>query len=242
MSYAFMTDTGLARSKNQDAVYATDDRIGILPNLYVVADGMGGHKAGEYASTYALDQIKIVASNANGSGPVQVLNQAITTANAAVYGKATQDADKVGMGTTVVAATIDGNQLTVANVGDSRLYLCRDRRLEQITVDHSIVEEMVNNGQLSRNLAKDHPKRNFITRAVGAEPQVRVDFFEEDLKANDLILLCSDGLTTMVDENDIAEIITRDVALDKRVEELVTRANANGGMDNITVILIDPYR
>ncbi|MCR5144214.1 MAG: Stp1/IreP family PP2C-type Ser/Thr phosphatase [Lachnospiraceae bacterium] len=242
MSYSVMTDTGLARSINQDAVFATDEKMGELPNFFVVADGMGGHKAGEYASSYALDQMKLVVSHTGGSGPVQVLNQAITTANAAVYGKATQEKEKNGMGTTIVAASYDDEVLTVANVGDSRLYLCRDNELKQITVDHSIVEEMVKQGQLSRNLAKDHPKRNYITRAVGAEPQVRIDFFEEELEENDLILLCSDGLTTMVDEDDIVKIITEDKSLDKRTKELIETANNNGGIDNITVILIDPYR
>ena len=234
MNYSVLTDIGRMRSKNQDAVFATEETIGSLPNLFVVADGMGGHKAGEYASSQAI-------APDTGSEPVQIINQGITAANKSIYEEATQDEDKYGMGTTMVVATLLEDHLCVANVGDSRLYVYRDGQLSQITQDHSVVGEMVRKGEMPKEEARSHPKRNLITRAVGAEAEVRVDFFDETLQAGDLVLMCTDGLTSMVEESEIEEVLAGSGQVADKVAKLVDLANDHGGKDNITVIVIEPF-
>ena len=233
MNYSVLTDIGRMRSQNQDAVFATEETIGSLPNLFVVADGMGGHKAGEYASSQAIALAKREIASDTGSEPVQIINQGITAANKSIYEEATQDEDKYGMGTTMVAATLLEDHLCVANVGDSRLYVYRDGQLSQITQDHSVVGEMVRKGEM--------PKRNLITRAVGAEAEVRVDFFDETLQAGDLVLMCTDGLTSMVEESEIEEVLAGSGQVADKVAKLVDLANDHGGKDNITVIVIEPF-
>ena len=191
MNYSVLTDIGRARSQNQDAVFATDEAVGSLPNLFVVADGMGGHKAGEYASNQAIALVKREVASDTESEPVQIINQGITTANNRIYEEAAQDATKSGMGTTMVVATIFDHHMCVGNVGDSRLYVYREGQLQQITQDHSVVGEMVRKGEMPKEQARNHPKRNLITRAVGAEKEIRVDFFDETLADGDLVLMCT---------------------------------------------------
>lgn len=241
MNYSILTDIGRMRSQNQDAVFATEETIGSLPNLFVVADGMGGHKAGEYASSQAIALAKREIASDTGSEPVQIINQGITAANKSIYEEATQDEDKYGMGTTMVAATLLEDHLCVANVGDSRLYVYRDGQLSQITQDHSVVGEMVRKGEMPKEEARSHPKRNLITRAVGAEAEVRVDFFDETLQAGDLVLMCTDGLTSMVEESEIEEVLAGSGQVADKVAKLVDLANDHGGKDNITVIVIEPF-
>ena len=241
MNYSVLTDIGRARSQNQDAVFATDEAVGSLPNLFVVADGMGGHKAGEYASNQAIALVKREVASDTESEPVQIINQGITTANNSIYEEATQDATKSGMGTTMVVATLLEDHLCVANVGDSRLYVYRDGQLSQITQDHSVVGEMVRKGEMPKEEARSHPKRNLITRAVGAEAEVRVDFFDETLQAGDLVLMCTDGLTSMVEESEIEEVLAGSGQVADKVAKLVDLANDHGGKDNITVIVIEPF-
>ena len=237
MNYSVLMDIGRMRSQNQDAVFATEETIGSLPNLFVVADGMGGHKAGEYASSQAIALAKREIASDTGSEPVQIINQGITAANK----EATQDEDKYGMGTTMVVATLLEDHLCVANVGDSRLYVYRDGQLSQITQDHSVVGEMVRKGEMPKEEARSHPKRNLITRAVGAEAEVRVDFFDETLQAGDLVLMCTDGLTSMVEESEIEEVLAGSGQVADKVAKLVDLANDHGGKDNITVIVIEPF-
>ena len=194
MNYSVLTDIGRARSQNQDAVFVTDEAVGSLPNLFVVADGMGGHKAGEYASNQAIALVKREVASDTESEPVQIINQGITTANNRIYEEAAQDATKSGMGTTMVVATIFDHHMCVGNVGDSRLYVYREGQLQQITQDHSVGGEMVRKGEMPKEQARNHPKRNLITRAVGAEKEIRVDFFDETLADGDLVLMCTDDL------------------------------------------------
>ena len=241
MNYSVLTDIGRARSQNQDAVFATDEAVGSLPNLFVVADGMGGHKAGEYASNQAIALVKREVASDTESEPVQIINQGITTANNSIYEEAAQDTTKSGMGTTMVVATIFDHHMCVGNVGDSRLYVYREGQLQQITQDHSVVGEMVRKGEMPKEQAKNHPKRNLITRAVGAEKEIRVDFFDETLEDGDLVLMCTDGLTSMVEEKQIEEVLASAVSLQEKTDRLVELANDNGGRDNITIIIIEPF-
>lgn len=240
MKISFMTDTGCMRSQNQDAVFASSEPIGSLPNLFLIADGMGGYSAGDYASKKAIDLVKESIAKDLGTDAVPAIQHGITIANETIYQEACADADKAGMGTTMVAATIDGEKmLRVANVGDSRLYIVRDGELQQVTRDHSVIGEMVRKGEMTKEEARNHPKRNLITRAVGAEAKVRVDFFDVDVSDVTAILMCTDGLTTMVDESHILEILTSKDTIDDKTEKLIQNANDGGGKDNITVILIE---
>ncbi len=241
MVYSAATDTGRMRAQNQDAAFASDAPVGCLPSLFVVADGMGGHQAGDYASRRAVETIRQVLEEHASGEPVQAMSEAITTANGTIYQEAKSDRSKAGMGTTMVAAVIGGDQLSVANVGDSRLYLFRDGLLRQITQDHSVVEEMVRKGEMAKDRARNHPKRSMITRAVGAEPKVRIDFFDETVEKGDLVLMCTDGLTGMVEDDEIARVLSGEGSVEAKVRELIDKANENGGADNITVIIIDPF-
>lgn len=236
-SYA-LTDIGQKRQLNQDYIYLSENPIGNLPNVFIVADGMGGHNAGDYASRLAVETVVEEIRISFEKNPVKILNHAIGKANGQLRKRAREDRSLSGMGTTIVAATCIGRYLEVANVGDSRLYVISDE-IRQITQDHSLVEEMVRMGGLDRETARNHPDKNIITRAVGARRDVEVDFFNVELQSGDLVLLCSDGLTNMVDDEMICRILKGDGDLEDRVEELMRTANQNGGKDNISVIVIE---
>lgn len=235
-----VTNIGKRRKLNQDYVYTSETPVGHLPNLFIVADGMGGHKAGDYASKLAVttmvEEIRMFA----GKEPEAILGAAVEKANAMVKRSADRSPDLEGMGTTVVAASCEGRRLTVANVGDSRLYVVGSREIRQITRDHSWVEDMVRSGGMGREEARNHPDKNIITRAVGAEETVKTDFFSVELKEGDMILMCTDGLTNMLNDEEIRMVLdgARDIV--EKAEELVRRANENGGRDNISVVLIEP--
>lgn len=232
-----LTDTGQIRTVNEDYAFVSERPIGKLPNLFVVADGMGGHKAGERASSYAVQALLEYVKKSRESKPVRVLRRAIEHANELVYEEASASEEHRGMGTTMVAATLVKDTLYVTNVGDSRLYIINDG-ITQVTHDHSLVEEMVRMGKLTREESQHHPDKNIITRAVGVKDSVEIDFFEEKIDYKDVILLCSDGLTNMVDDEQILQIIRSEKDLKKAAELLVDTANRNGGKDNITVLLI----
>lgn len=234
-----MTDIGRKRNLNQDCVYSCEHPIGNLNNLFIVCDGMGGHKAGDYASAYTVKAIEREVESSEHTAQVRILRDAIAYANSQIYEKANQDDDFQGMGTTCVAATIDEDTLYVANVGDSRLYLI-DKNIQQVTRDHSLVAEMVRVGSLDADEARVHPDKNIITRAIGAAKEVDIDFFEVELKKGDLILMCSDGLTNMVEDDEILRIVRSGNDVAEIVEELIKMANHNGGKDNIGVVVIDP--
>jgi protein phosphatase len=235
-----MTDIGRKREINQDYVFATDETIGNLPNLLVVADGMGGHRAGDFASRFTVEVLAEEVQNSKETHPEQILGNAIQTANERLMEEAAKDSRLEGMGTTLVAATILDHVLYFANVGDSRLYLI-NKEIRQLSKDHSMVEEMVRLGGLTEEEAKHHPDKNIITRAMGVKDKVEPDFFEYRLKGGDTILMCSDGLTNMVDDDEIFQIVKSARDIVEAVETLIQRANENGGSDNIGIVLAQPY-
>ena len=238
-SYA-ITDIGRKRQLNQDFIYLSETPIGNLPNVFIVADGMGGHNAGAYASRYAVETVVEEIGASFEKNPVKIMGRAIDKANAMIRQRAREDVSLNGMGTTMVIATCMGRYLEVANVGDSRLYVVHENRIEQVTQDHSLVEEMVRMGGIDRASARNHPDKNIITRAIGATDYIEADFFNLELQTGDMILLCSDGLTNMIEDDIIYRILTNGRSLKNRVEELVETANQNGGKDNISVIVIEP--
>lgn len=233
-----VTDIGKKRQINQDCVDISLTPVGNLPNLFLLADGMGGHKAGDYASRYAIDTVKNEVNVSPQTNPVHIFAEAIEYANAHLYEKSISDANFSGMGTTLVAATCIDNKLNVANIGDSRLYLVRQNKMVQVTKDHSYVAELVQKGGIDRETAKNHPKRNYITRAVGAFEKANPDFFYVETKPGDVILICSDGLTNMISDEEILSIIYQEDDLEFTCNKLIQAANEKGGIDNISVILV----
>ncbi len=233
-----ITDVGQTRELNQDYVFASEEPIGTLPNLFVVADGMGGHKAGDVAARFAVETlVRCIEAETVEDNPLKLLQSAIKTANEQLYEMAQNNEALTGMGTTIVAAVLKADTLYVANVGDSRLYLV-GREIVQITRDHSLVEEMVRRGEIKQEEARNHPNKNIITRAMGTGRKVVADCFEESLEGR-IVLLCSDGLTNMLEDEDIKIIIDQAGSLEQAGVALIDAANENGGMDNITVILVD---
>ena len=232
-----LTDTGKKRNMNQDFVYASEQRIGAIPNLFIVADGMGGHNAGDLASRLAVETMVDHIGSSGSKRTLMILSEAVDAANRSVYQRSLTDKALTGMGTTVVACCAEGESLYVVNVGDSRLYIIRDD-IYQITRDHSLVEEMVRAGQITAEEAKVHPDRNVITRAVGMKDQSKPDLLDVGIRQGDRILLCSDGLTNMVEDSRILEIL-KDTETENKVQKLIDEANANGGRDNIAIVLIE---
>lgn len=236
-----MTHIGQRREMNQDYMYTSETAVGNLPNLFLVADGMGGHAAGEYASRFTVEKLVEKIKESSQTEPVALMKEAVEQVNAMLLAEANADRAKAGMGTTIVAATVIGERLYAANVGDSRLYVINEKSITQITRDHSLVEEMVRLGEMNKEDAKDHPDKNIITRAIGVMPEVAPDFFETSLKDQDMILMCSDGLTNMINDIDIKKIVLGQRDIVEKAEKLVETANQNGGRDNITVVLVEPF-
>lgn len=235
-----LTDTGRVRSMNQDYIYSSPEMVGSLPNLFMVADGMGGHKAGDFASRFAVENLVIHITKMRQKPVIAQLKSGIQAVNQALYQESlSQDALK-GMGCTLVAAVVESRSLYVANVGDSRLYLIHGDFIRQVTRDHSYVEEMVAMGQMARNTDGYNSHKHIITRAMGAGMKVEPDFFEVELEKGDYILLCSDGLSNMLDNETIRQVITGKGTLKEKASRLIREANCQGGIDNIAVVLIDP--
>lgn len=232
------TDTGCVRSMNQDSFFCSCEPVGPLPNLFIVADGMGGHQAGDYASRFAIEQFVEYVRGSEGDNLIRIIDRGIAYANSMVYEKSCENQELAGMGTTFVTAYMDGSQLFVANVGDSRLYLAGEQ-MSQVTEDHSYVAAMVRAGELTPEEARNHPDKNVITRALGVSSQVRADFFEVDLAPGDKVLLCSDGLSNMVEDDRMFNILS-DNDPEKAVDVLIEEARGTGGLDNITALLIVP--
>jgi len=239
MKISSLTDIGSTREMNQDYLYSSEEAVGKLPNLFLVADGMGGHKAGEFASRYVVESIVRSIEGSKEEEPIAILSEGIETANRKLKEYADAHQQMKGMGTTVVAAVIRGRSLIAANVGDSRLYVVGDE-ITQVTQDHSLVQELVRLGQMDQESAKTHPDKNIITRAVGVSDKVKIDIFERQLDPGEYIVLCSDGLTNMVDDAVILQILHGAGSLSDKAEQLIELANKNGGKDNITVIIIEP--
>ncbi len=235
-----VTDVGKRRQLNQDIVFASEQALGRLPNVFIVADGMGGHNAGDYASRYTVEVIISEISLSDRLDCNDIIREAIETANKKIREAAKADDALSGMGTTVVVATFKDGILHVANVGDSRLYVI-GKDIRQITRDHSLVEEMVRMGGIDRASARNHPDKNIITRAIGAQESVEVDFFDVTLEHGDIVLMCSDGLTNMLEDQEILSILLREEEISKKADLLISAANQNGGRDNIAVILMEPF-
>ncbi|HEX4669569.1 MAG TPA: Stp1/IreP family PP2C-type Ser/Thr phosphatase [Solirubrobacterales bacterium] len=225
---AFRTDTGRQRNANEDSLFTSSP-------LFVVADGMGGAQAGEVASKTAAESFDRELPQ---GPPEQVLRETIEAANRTIHEHAAKDPDLAGMGTTITAAIVDleADEVAIGHVGDSRAYRLRGGRFERLTRDHSLVEEMRRKGQLTDAQAEDHPQRSIITRALGPEPQVEVDLQTVPAQAGDVFLICSDGLTTMLGDEQIGRLLARATSMQSAVRALVDEANRAGGRDNITVI------
>ena len=223
------TDTGLVRTNNEDSFLVDDEHV-----LYTIADGMGGHRGGEVASRTAIEALR--AAIAGG----QPVNDAIVQANTAVIDRAATDQDLEGMGTTMTAVVVaGGRQLLIGHVGDSRAYLLHDGTMRRITDDHSLVEELVRDGRLTPEQAESHPQRAIVTRALGVDSQVDVDLYTIEVEAGDRVLLCSDGLTTMVRDRDVERLARSETDPQRTAEVLVGAANRAGGEDNTSVVVID---
>ena len=222
------TDTGRQRKDNEDNAFAR-------PPLFVVADGMGGAQAGEVASQIAIEAFQ--AGLPESGTPEKRLAERARDANRRIYEISSTEHDRAGMGTTLTAVYVDDAELAVAHVGDSRAYLFRDGELGRLTQDHTLVEELLRRGKLTEEQAAEHPQRSIITRALGVDPEVDVDTRTYKARAGDVVLLCSDGLTSMISEKEVSAILRQEPDLDRAAERLIAEANEAGGRDNITVIL-----
>lgn len=237
-----ITDIGKIRQKNEDSVYFTDLPIGNLDNLYIVADGMGGHKAGQVASSTAIEVfVSYIEKHKDCTDePLDMLIGAVNSANEAVYKLSFDYPEYEGMGTTIVAATIKDGFAYIAHVGDSRFYKISKGEIVQVTNDHSLVAEMVRAGEITPEEARVHHLRNCITRAVGTSVEVSTDGMLCKLEKGDTVVLCSDGLYTMLEDSYIASIAGfKECTPEQRATKLVEEANFNGGNDNITAIVVD---
>ena len=227
---AAVTDPGRMRRHNEDAYV-------IEPPLFAIADGMGGAQAGEVASRLATAALK--EAGADGGGEKRI-TQLIQEANRRVYDRSSSDPNTSGMGTTITVALVEDDRVAFGHVGDSRAYLIRAAEMEQLTEDHSLVNELLKTGKLSREEAESHPQRSVITRALGTDPDVDVDTFSVAAETGDLFLLCSDGLTDMVSEESILDVVERNRNdIDGALRALVKAANRGGGQDNITVVAFE---
>ncbi len=226
MIFSYMTDKGKKREKNEDSVYADG-------TLFIIADGMGGHNAGEVASRMATD---IISERLKGlkENRREEITDAVAFANAEIYKAA--EGQFSGMGTTVDVCLFDGKSLHIGHVGDSRVYLLHDGELTKLTVDHSYVEMLLSKGEITREEADNYPMKNMITRAVGVSGGITTDYYEKSVSEGGILLLCTDGLTNAVSENDIKNILESEKDIKNAVKRLIDTANANGGPDNITVI------
>lgn len=240
MEVGFSTDIGLKRKTNQDTIYASKDSN--IP-LFLVADGMGGHKAGEVASKMVKD---ILVSNFTSKENDLNLNMdlekfiklTIEEANTKIYLKSSRNKEYKGMGTTLTAAYIEGETIYIGHVGDSRAYIINDGKIIQITEDHSYVNQLMKTGTITKEEAKNHPKKNMITKAVGSSSILEVDSMKINIKKDDILILSSDGLTNMVSDDEILNHFQSDLEIQKICDKLVDKANYNGGNDNISIVAI----
>jgi len=232
------TDIGMVRSMNQDTIFFSDKSVGNLPNLYIVADGMGGHQAGDYASAHAVEWFVEYVKQCQYVNPITILKTGIAKVNDMLLEQATAHSELKGMGTTFVAAVLLDDKMYVANIGDSRLYVMGEEA-KQVTLDHSLVEELIRTGQLDRRRVRFHPERNIITRALGTGREAVPDFFEIVLQKHEKVLLCTDGLTNMIEDDEIRDIVMKKQFIDKICDQLIERANYYGGKDNIGVVVVE---
>ncbi|MFR6274541.1 MAG: Stp1/IreP family PP2C-type Ser/Thr phosphatase [Blautia sp.] len=235
-----ITDVGQKRTVNQDFVFTSETPVGNLPNLFVSCGRHGRTQGRRFRFQLCGRGSALTIREDENSNPVKIIRAAIENANTQLLREASDNETMSGMGTTMVLVTIVGHYAYVANVGDSRLYLVDENKISQITKDHSLVEEMVRMGEISRDDARNHPDKNIITRALGAGRDVDLDFFDIRLTPGDILLLCSDGLSNMVPDEDIRQVIRTSETLEETGRRLVSMANDNGGRDNIAVVLVEP--
>jgi len=245
MYAAGLTAVGLVRNHNEDVIFYSTESFGPLPNFFVVADGMGGHNAGEVASAKSLEYSSnfiLESKKSKLTNPEDILDILITAAmqaNNSVFELSVSKPAYYGMGTTFSACSIIGNTIVIAHIGDSRIYTISPGNITQVTTDHTYVEEMVKAGKITREEARSHSRRNILTRVLGCDSLTPADGTTYSLEGVNSILLCSDGLTDMISDEDIMEIINQNTPPKARAEALVSAANNNGGKDNISVIIID---
>lgn len=240
--FAAISDKGRVRDLNEDS-YRVITGQKEVPNTFIIADGMGGHSSGEVASdmavefakNYILNNSKLFSNEESILDEIKVLME---EANKAIYEKASKSKETLGMGTTFIIAIALNNKLYIGHVGDSRVYLIRNDSIKRLTIDHSYIEELVKNGSITREEAQNHPKKNIITRALGSNNNVLVDTLSSCIDENDIFVLCTDGLTNMLPEYKIMEIILENDDLNDSCNELVKLANEKGGDDNITIIIM----
>ena len=240
MKFFVCSDVGKKRTQNEDSFYASD----FIKNTgyIIVADGMGGHNAGEIASKMAVDTIREYFSENADWKTVndirRILKESIEQANKKIFEKSQTDEILFGMGTTIVLCIIEENNLYIANVGDSRLYHIKKDVINQVTKDHSLVQELIDQGEISEEEAENHPNKNVITRAVGTNEEVEIDFYKFCADENDTVVICTDGLSNMVKKEEILNISNEYGDVCECAKKLVDEANLNGGPDNITVAVI----
>ncbi|UOQ85527.1 Stp1/IreP family PP2C-type Ser/Thr phosphatase [Gracilibacillus salinarum] len=239
MKYVYQSDKGKIRQLNEDAVTVIPKQEALLA---VVADGMGGHQAGDIASKLTIEQLEKLwtDSDMHNLDLKKWLAASIKEVNNVVYQKAQSDSSYQGMGTTIVAAVCTENDIIIGHIGDSRAYLISNADWKQVTEDHSLVGELVRSGQLSKEDAQLHPRRNVILKALGTEPDLEPDMFQSDWKEFNRLLICSDGLTNKVTDQELHEVISED-SLDNLGQTLVDLANERGGEDNITLAIVDSH-
>ncbi|MCL2840990.1 MAG: Stp1/IreP family PP2C-type Ser/Thr phosphatase [Defluviitaleaceae bacterium] len=241
-----LTDTGITRSQNQDAIFWTMEGVGPLPNLFIVADGMGGHKAGDIASNQAIALILMYIENfpaAEFVTPADYLDlmvNAAQTASDAIATLAEKEEEMQGMGTTLTMCVIvEGEKAIIAHIGDSRAYAITEDDISQLTIDHTYVHELLQAGKISEAEARNHPQRNVITRALGTPGRCELDGYTAELFGVESLLLCSDGLSNMIDDENLWRIVSSEGDTMHRLRKLIKEANNNGGKDNISAVLID---
>ena len=230
---------GKVRTENQDKIFFHDQPVGNLKNLYIVADGMGGHRAGGKASSFAVERFVELIEESEQTDPIELMKTCIATVNQEIIAESKENEKYAGMGTTFVAATVSDHKVTFMNICYIRLYY-GNKELKQITVDHSYVEELINAGMLDREQGRIHPKKNVITRALGSQVATP-DFFEFEAEEG-YLLLCSDGLSNMISNDELKELLLDHDQIANKINKMIARANEYGGKDNISLVIVDLKR
>ena len=236
MEYFSITDPGRVRERNEDCVSVCENAM--KEKLLIVADGMGGHKNGEVASSLALnlicDRFKSISSVGNKEDAINWIQTTVSEANVEIFRYVKDHPESQGMGTTVVLAILTPSFLLIGNIGDSSGYVYKNKKIHKITIDHTLVNLLVKSGEITKEEAKNHPKKNVLMKALGSTTNVEMDIFNIELGV-DGVFLCSDGLTNMLEDSQIAKVLNEDISLDKKLEKLVFKANNRGGNDNISI-------
>ncbi|MGE4282620.1 MAG: Stp1/IreP family PP2C-type Ser/Thr phosphatase [Clostridia bacterium] len=244
MRIGAFTDKGKARDINEDCFFVSEFNLEDVFGYCIVADGMGGHNAGEIASSLAIEEIKkyikdFYHPDMTDQQVIGIMNDSMSRANKTIYDKSLENQSYNGMGTTAIACIIYDKKIYIAHVGDSRAYLIHESSISQITTDHSMIEELINSGSITREEAQNHPQKNIITRALGGEENIPVDIHIQEYSEGDMIIMCTDGLSNMLTDLEILSVLKCRNHLQSAVEELISIANDRGGLDNITVVALE---